>query len=130
MVYEIDQPAVIEFKTATLARLGAEPTATRRTVAIDLRDDWPTALHTAGFDPSAPTAWLAEGLLIYLPPEARDRLMDTITALSAPAVPRGPSTFPESSTSTSNGPAAWPRICAAAARPRHGVADLHRPRAM
>lgn len=84
VVYEIDQPAVIEFKTATLARLGAEPTATRRTVAIDLRDDWPTALHTAGFDPSAPTAWLAEGLLIYLPPEAQDRLLDTITALSAP----------------------------------------------
>lgn len=84
VVYEIDQPAVIEFKTATLARLGAEPTATRRTVGIDLRDDWPTALHAAGFDPSAPTAWLAEGLLIYLPPEAQDRLLDTITALSAP----------------------------------------------
>jgi len=31
-VYEIDQPAVIEFKTRTLADLGAEPTANRRTV--------------------------------------------------------------------------------------------------
>ena len=84
VVYEIDQPKVIEFKTTTLAELGAEPTAVRRTVAIDLREDWPAALSAAGFDPSAPTAWCAEGLLIYLPPEAQDRLFDTITSLSAP----------------------------------------------
>jgi methyltransferase (TIGR00027 family) len=84
VVYEIDQPQVIEFKTTTLAGLGAEPTATRRTVAIDLRQDWPTALKAAGLDTTVPTAWLAEGLLIYLPPEAQDRLFDNITALSAP----------------------------------------------
>ena len=83
VVYEIDQPAVIEFKTATLAGLGAPPTATRRTVGIDLREDWPAALQAAGFDPTIPTAWLAEGLLIYLPSEAQDRLLDTITGLSA-----------------------------------------------
>ncbi|MFV0496128.1 class I SAM-dependent methyltransferase [Mycobacterium sp.] len=84
VVYEIDQPQVIEFKTKTLADLGAEPTATRRTVAIDLRADWPAALTAAGLDATQPTAWLAEGLLIYLPPEAQDRLFDNITALSAP----------------------------------------------
>jgi methyltransferase (TIGR00027 family) len=83
-VYEIDQPQVIEFKTRTLAELGAEPTASRRTVSIDLRYDWPAALREAGLDTSAPTAWLAEGLLIYLPPDAQDRLFDNITALSAP----------------------------------------------
>ncbi|WKG04805.1 class I SAM-dependent methyltransferase [Mycolicibacterium sp. HK-90] len=84
VVYEIDQPEVIEFKTRTLADLGAAPTAQRRTVPIDLRDDWPAALQAAGFDPAAPTAWCAEGLLIYLPPEAQDRLFDNIAALSAP----------------------------------------------
>ncbi|AYJ07755.1 class I SAM-dependent methyltransferase [Mycobacterium avium] len=84
VVYEIDQPRVIEFKSNTLAEVGAEPTATRRTIPIDLRGDWPAALSAAGFDPAAPTAWLAEGLLIYLPPEAQDRLFDNITALSAP----------------------------------------------
>ncbi|WIM87581.1 class I SAM-dependent methyltransferase [Candidatus Mycobacterium wuenschmannii] len=84
VVYEIDQPQVIEFKTRTLADLGAAPSAERRTVAIDLRYDWPAALREAGLDTSAPTAWLAEGLLIYLPPEAQDRLFDNITALSAP----------------------------------------------
>ncbi|BBY39016.1 putative S-adenosyl-L-methionine-dependent methyltransferase [Mycobacterium mantenii] len=84
VVYEIDQPRVIEFKSSTLAGVGAEPTATRRTIPIDLRADWPTALRAAGFDTAAPTAWLAEGLLIYLPPEAQDQLFDNITALSAP----------------------------------------------
>jgi methyltransferase (TIGR00027 family) len=75
---------VIEFKTLTLGDLGAEPTAARRTVAIDLRDDWATALQDAGFDPTAPAAWSAEGLLVYLPDEAQDALFDNITALSAP----------------------------------------------
>ena len=83
-VYEIDQPEVIEFKTRTLTDFGAEPTADRRTVASDLRFDWPSALIEAGFDPSRPTAWSAEGLLGYLPPEAQDKLLDTITELSAP----------------------------------------------
>jgi methyltransferase (TIGR00027 family) len=83
-VYEIDQPQVIEFKTKTLADLGAAPTAQRRTVAIDLRHDWPAALKAAGFDPTKPTAWSAEGLLPFLPPEAQDLLLDNITALSAP----------------------------------------------
>jgi methyltransferase (TIGR00027 family) len=83
-VYEIDQPQVIEFKTKTLAELGAAPTAQRRTVAIDLRHDWPAALKAAGFDPTKPTAWSAEGLLPFLPPEAQDLLLDNITALSAP----------------------------------------------
>lgn len=84
VVFEVDQPEVIAFKSTTLAALGAEPRATRRTVAIDLREDWPTALRDNGFDASQPTAWIAEGLLIYLPSDAQDRLFDDITALSAP----------------------------------------------
>lgn len=84
VVFEVDQPAVLEFKTHTLAGLGAEPAAELHSVPIDLRDDWPKALRDNGFDPALPTAWIAEGLLIYLPPEAQDRLFDNITALSAP----------------------------------------------
>jgi methyltransferase (TIGR00027 family) len=82
VVYEIDVPQVTEFKTSTLRSLGAEPTVERRTVAVDLRDDWPAALWAAGFDPDAAAAWSAEGLLIYLPPEAQDALFDRITAFS------------------------------------------------
>jgi methyltransferase (TIGR00027 family) len=84
VVYEVDMPDVIEFKSATLSKLGAEPTAERRTVAVDLRDDWPAALQAAGFDTRAPSVWSAEGLLVYLPTEAQDALFGNITALSAP----------------------------------------------
>ena len=81
-VFEIDQSQVIEFKTATLAELGATPTAERRAVPVDLRDDWPAALRAAGLDPTQPTAWSAEGLMPFLPPDAQDRLLDNITELS------------------------------------------------
>ncbi len=84
VVYEVDMPEVIEFKTLTLDGLGAEPTAERRTVAVDLRDDWASALQAAGFDPQALSAWSAEGLVVYLPDEAQDALFDNITTLSAP----------------------------------------------
>ncbi|ACT23775.1 class I SAM-dependent methyltransferase [Mycobacterium tuberculosis] len=77
VVYEIDQPQVIDFKTTTLAGIGAKPTAIRRTVYIDLRADWPAALQAAGLDSTAPTAWLAEGMLIYLPPDPRTRCSTT-----------------------------------------------------
>ncbi len=84
VVFEIDQPQVLEFKARTLAQLGATPAADLRTIPVDLREDWPNALRDNGFNPPEPTAWIAEGLLIYLPPEAQDRLLDNITALSAP----------------------------------------------
>jgi methyltransferase (TIGR00027 family) len=83
-VFEVDQPQVIEFKSATLSGLGVQPTAQRRTVAVDLREDWPAALREAGFDPTQRTAWIAEGLLGYLPAEAQDRLLDQVTAQSVP----------------------------------------------
>jgi methyltransferase (TIGR00027 family) len=83
-VYEIDQPQVLEYKTRILESHGAVPTANRRTVAVDLRDDWPAALAAAGFERTQPTAWLAEGLLPYLPSDAQDRLFEMFTALSAP----------------------------------------------
>ncbi|WP_419179724.1 class I SAM-dependent methyltransferase [Mycolicibacter terrae] len=83
-VYEIDQPKVLAYKETTLAAHDVTPSVPRRAVAIDLRQDWPTALIGAGFDPAAPTAWLAEGLLMYLPADGQDRLFEQITALSAP----------------------------------------------
>ena len=52
-VYEIDQPQVLDYKSTTLADNGVTPSADRREVAIDLRQDWPAALRAAGFDPSA-----------------------------------------------------------------------------
>jgi methyltransferase (TIGR00027 family) len=95
VVYEIDQPQVIDFKTRTLADLGVAPTAERRPIGIDLRNDWPAALRQHGFDGNQPTAWIAEGLLVYLPPEAQDRLFDSIGALSAPGSRVATEHFPD-----------------------------------
>jgi methyltransferase (TIGR00027 family) len=82
-VYELDQPKVLQFKSATLQNHGAHPMSTQVDVPIDLRQDWPEALQRAGFDPSAPTAWSAEGLLRFLPARAQDLLFERIDALSA-----------------------------------------------
>ncbi|WP_066908146.1 class I SAM-dependent methyltransferase [Mycobacterium interjectum] len=82
-VFEVDQPEVIAFKSATIAELGAAPAADLRPVPIDLRHDWPSALRQAGFDTGRPAAWAAEGLLGFLPAEAQDRLLDQVTELSA-----------------------------------------------
>ncbi len=84
VVYELDQPKVLEFKTGTLRQHGAEPTAKLVTIPIDLRQDWPKALQEAGFDPTRPSAWSAEGLVRYLPAQAQDLLFERMHALSAP----------------------------------------------
>jgi methyltransferase (TIGR00027 family) len=82
-VFELDQPQVLEFKREVLARHGDVPTAERREVAVDLRNDWPQALRDNGFDPSTPSAWIAEGLLIYLPAAAQQQLFSGIDSLAA-----------------------------------------------
>lgn len=83
-VYEVDQPAVLEFKDRVLDDAGATSEATRVAVPVDLRHDWPAALRAAGFDPSRPTVWLAEGLLPYLPADAERLLFERVQELSAP----------------------------------------------
>lgn len=83
VVYELDRSHVLDFKRETLAEAGVEPLADRREVAVDLREEWLDALRDNGFDPAAPTAWLVEGLLIYITPEAQDQLFTTLDAASA-----------------------------------------------
>jgi methyltransferase (TIGR00027 family) len=84
VVFELDQPKVLEFKRGVLADRGDAPTADRREVAVDLREDWPKALQDRGFDPARPSAWLAEGLLLYLPASAQEQLYTGIDSLTAP----------------------------------------------
>lgn len=83
-VFEIDQPKVLQYKAQTLAEHDVKPAATLHQVPVDLRHDWPQALRDSGFDTDQPTAWLAEGLLMYLPADAQDRLFELVTTLSAP----------------------------------------------
>jgi methyltransferase (TIGR00027 family) len=82
-VYELDQPRVLDFKVSTLAEHGAEPACNRVGVPVDLRQDWPTALQQAGFDASSPSAWLAEGLMMYLPAAAEELLFSRVHGLTA-----------------------------------------------
>jgi methyltransferase (TIGR00027 family) len=82
-VYELDQPRVLDFKSSTLAAHGSEPACNRIAVPVDLRHDWPDALRQAGFDPSAPSVWSAEGLMPYLPAAAQELLFDRVHGLTA-----------------------------------------------
>lgn len=82
-IFEVDQPEVLAFKSRVLAEQQASPRTERHEVAVDLRDDWIGALESAGFDPNAPTAWLLEGLLMYLPGTAHDALFERIDEHSA-----------------------------------------------
>ncbi len=82
VVFELDQPAVLEFKRDVLTQSGDAPTAERREIAVDLRDDWPAALRESGFDASEPSAWLVEGLLVYLPAAAQAELFAGIQHLT------------------------------------------------
>jgi methyltransferase (TIGR00027 family) len=83
-LFELDTPEVLTFKDQVLAKRDATPTCQRVAINADLRQDWPAALIQAGFHPAEPTAWLAEGLLIYLNQDERDQLLDRIRQLTTP----------------------------------------------
>ena len=83
IIFELDQPQVLEFKRETLTAQGAVPKAERREIAVDLRDEWPQVLQDSGFRPDQPSAWIAEGLLIYLPATAREQLFAGIDSLAS-----------------------------------------------
>jgi methyltransferase (TIGR00027 family) len=83
-LFELDLPEVLAFKQRVLAREGAVPRCERTVLAVDLRGDWPAELTRAGFEPAEPTAWLAEGLLIYLSAAEAARLLAAVGELSAP----------------------------------------------
>lgn len=81
-VFELDQPAVIADKAATLT--GDEPRCRRVAIGVDLTTDWTDTLRSNGFDPELPAVWLMEGLLQYLDEGAVHTLFERVDALSAP----------------------------------------------
>ncbi|MFE6183908.1 class I SAM-dependent methyltransferase [Streptomyces sp. NPDC056465] len=83
VIFEMDREGVLAFKHKVLDGIQATPKAARVALPLDLRGDWAAALTDAGFDPAAPTVWLAEGLLFYLPAAAETCLIDTVDRLSA-----------------------------------------------
>ena len=83
-VFEVDLPETTTFKDDVLSGASAQPRCARRVVVADLTADWPAALIDAGFDAEQPTAWLIEGLLVYLTHDDAARLLATVAGLSAP----------------------------------------------
>lgn len=83
-LFELDLPDVLAFKDRVLTGQATRPRCTRMAVPVDLREDWETPLTEAGFASTAPTVWLAEGLLIYLSGDEAARLLTTVGELSAP----------------------------------------------
>lgn len=83
-LFEVDRPPVVEIKEALVAESGLAATVDRRPVACDLRDDWLRALQDKGFRPDLPSAWLAEGLLVYLPDDVVNRVVEGVSAASEP----------------------------------------------
>ncbi|MET7900196.1 class I SAM-dependent methyltransferase [Streptomyces sp. NPDC005336] len=82
-LFEIDTAEPLGFKESVVRAQRAEPRCERITVPVDLREDWTGALAAAGHDPALPTVWIAEGLLIYLPQDAVERLLGQVGELSA-----------------------------------------------
>ncbi|MET9144877.1 SAM-dependent methyltransferase [Streptomyces sp. NPDC058319] len=84
-LFEVDLAPVLAFKQRVLDERGAVPRCERATVAADLvHDDWAGGLVRAGLDPERPTAWLAEGLLVYLTEQEAAHLLSAVGGLSAP----------------------------------------------
>jgi methyltransferase (TIGR00027 family) len=83
-VYELDLPEVLSFKESVLAGQNAVPRCSLSVLPVDLREEWTDRLTETGFDPAVPTAWLVEGLLVYLTAEEAALLLTRVGALSAP----------------------------------------------
>jgi methyltransferase (TIGR00027 family) len=83
-LFEVDLPAVLRTKGSVLDAATRPPRCTRVEVPTDLAGDWRNDLLDAGFDRDQPTAWLAEGLLVYFDAEQADRLLRVTGDLSAP----------------------------------------------
>jgi methyltransferase (TIGR00027 family) len=80
---ELDHPATQADKRRTLAELGTDTADVAYASADFTVDDVGAALAAAGHDPSAPTLFLVEGLLIYLDEEVIVSLLRALRAVAA-----------------------------------------------
>lgn len=121
-VFEVDRLGTLAAKTGELALAGAVAGCDRRVVDGDLASDWGVRLVAAGFDPSHPTAWLAEGILFYLPDDVVSGVLQTVTGLSAPGSRLG-FDIPNRAVLASPYTRAWIEMQAAAGAPWLGTMD-------
>ncbi len=81
-LYEIDREPVLAWKSARLQT--SRPRCVRVALPGDVTGEWTAALVGSGFRPAEPTAWVIEGLLVYLEEPAVHALLAQVDSLSAP----------------------------------------------
>ncbi len=81
--FEIDRPDTLRDKAEILDRASAVPRCHREVVEADLLGRWTDAVLAAGFDLAQPSAWILEGLLFYLEPDAIARLLGQVSGLAS-----------------------------------------------
>ena len=80
-IYEIDRAEVLQTKKAILA--DTQPNCQHYTVGADLTQPWSHLLLDQGYQNDSPSVWLLEGLLMYLTEPQLDRLLQTVSQLTA-----------------------------------------------
>jgi len=83
ILFELDKPEVLAYKQGILDPAGAKPSCERIAVAADLSADWVDSMVENGFTASAPTIWLLEGILFYLPNEIIGTILEQLSSVSA-----------------------------------------------
>ncbi|GMH42628.1 hypothetical protein BSKO_10547 [Bryopsis sp. KO-2023] len=85
VLYEMDLPEVLRYRFTVFGRTQAKAACDLRSLGVDLsQDTWHHELMTAGFDPSKPSVWIVEGLLMYLTTNQCGRLIAKIGSLCQP----------------------------------------------
>ena len=83
-LWEVDKAEMFAFKDQVIRDEGWTPCCKRTSIQTDLAGDWSSHLLTGGFDPTAPVAWLAEGLFSYFPFDVVDSIVADTSRLSVP----------------------------------------------
>ncbi|MFN8631280.1 MAG: SAM-dependent methyltransferase [Chloroflexota bacterium] len=122
VLFEIDRGPVLELKAAMLDEARALLGCRREAITADLAEGWPSMLFDAGFDPARPTAWLAEGVLFYLPDAVARDVLAAVSRLSAPGSRLG-FDIPNRAVLTSPWTKAWIDMQAAAGAPWQAAMD-------
>jgi methyltransferase (TIGR00027 family) len=84
-LYELDLAEILAKKASVLQKLEAKANCHRHGVTADFQGLWSSALAVAGFDPTRPAAFLAEGLMMYLQPAVAIGLLEALSSLAAQA---------------------------------------------
>jgi len=121
-LFELDQPAVLQYKERILQAEGVHALCERRAVEVDLNSAWEKPLQDSGFVLHQSSVWLMEGFLFYLSNAHIARLLERASSLAAPGSWIG-FDIVNTLTLTSQWTRSWIEMQAAAGAPWLGTLD-------